>query len=140
MCAKCGKKGDLVLCEGCTKAWHLKCANLTEVPEDDWFCMFCKTSETEPSAEVNREPPAGPASGSPEKAIGNLTDWRAPSPAAPAASKFNPSFFPFKDQDESQLVDLTVDPDPGTKKAAAAATASPQDSGLSGLSLGVSLS
>ncbi|KAI1720070.1 DDT domain-containing protein [Ditylenchus destructor] len=42
-CRDCGKPGDLLLCDGCDASYHLACANLDEVPEQDqWFCQICE--------------------------------------------------------------------------------------------------
>jgi hypothetical protein len=45
-CAVCSKKNqrkgnEMLLCDGCDFAVHLKCYDLTEIPEGDWFCKSC---------------------------------------------------------------------------------------------------
>ena len=36
------KKGELLLCDGCPRAFHLQCLKLPDVPGDeDWFCDRC---------------------------------------------------------------------------------------------------
>ena len=42
VCYKCGKCGELVLCDGCPHAFHLLCVGLGCVPEDKWFCGECQ--------------------------------------------------------------------------------------------------
>lgn len=44
LCHKCGDGGELVLCDGCNKAYHLRCLDppLHEVPVGEWLCPQCK--------------------------------------------------------------------------------------------------
>lgn len=52
-CKVCGGKEDehnLLLCDECNLAYHLKCLDppLASVPEDDyWYCPGCKNDENE---------------------------------------------------------------------------------------------
>lgn len=43
-CFECGKAGELLMCDTCTRVFHLGCCkpNLTEVPNGDWSCSYCK--------------------------------------------------------------------------------------------------
>ena len=41
LCGYCGFGGEMICCEKCALVSHLRCANLNEVPETDWFCHFC---------------------------------------------------------------------------------------------------
>jgi len=42
-CYKCHKLGgDMLNCDGCTASYHLSCAGIDEVPENDWFCPACE--------------------------------------------------------------------------------------------------
>lgn len=43
-CAVCEDGGDLIVCDGCSAPYHLKCLNppLKEVPTGDWFCPKCQ--------------------------------------------------------------------------------------------------
>ena len=44
-CEICGSadEGDvLLLCDGCDKGFHKKCAGVRRVPKGDWFCACCK--------------------------------------------------------------------------------------------------
>eukprot|EP00887_Chlorella_sp_A99_P007770 scaffold20.g7770.t1 len=44
-CHECGsRKGDMLLCDYCEKAFHLDCLDppLAGVPEGDWFCTACE--------------------------------------------------------------------------------------------------
>ncbi|XP_077995550.1 bromodomain adjacent to zinc finger domain protein 1A-like [Glandiceps talaboti] len=42
-CAKCNKGGQLILCDNCPLAYHLKCANppLKKIPSGRWVCQIC---------------------------------------------------------------------------------------------------
>jgi hypothetical protein len=45
-CEQCGKgdrPAELLICEGCNKGWHMRCATppLDAVPAGDWFCARC---------------------------------------------------------------------------------------------------
>mmetsp|Transcript_43924 Transcript_43924/g.70614 ORF Transcript_43924/g.70614 Transcript_43924/m.70614 type:complete len:391 (-) Transcript_43924:60-1232(-) len=46
-CTACGKKGLLLCCEACPKAFHLKCItpSLKELPSGTWFCDECHNKE-----------------------------------------------------------------------------------------------
>lgn len=35
-CATCGGHGELIICDGCSRAFHLECANLASVPPGEW--------------------------------------------------------------------------------------------------------
>jgi len=43
-CHECHQHGELLLCDGCPYAFHLKCVGLTEFPNVDvqWFCFNCQ--------------------------------------------------------------------------------------------------
>ena len=41
-CSVCHKRGDLMCCDGCPNVYHVKCAGLTAIPEDAWFCSDCQ--------------------------------------------------------------------------------------------------
>jgi hypothetical protein len=40
-CMSCGIGGNLILCDGCSRACHLKCAGLPGLPHGDWYCGVC---------------------------------------------------------------------------------------------------
>jgi trehalose-6-phosphatase len=42
-CYLCGKKGEVILCEGdnCTHVAHVACAGLKKKPTGDWYCENC---------------------------------------------------------------------------------------------------
>jgi hypothetical protein len=42
-CSICRDGGDLILCDGCPKSFHLGCLKLkeTDIPEDEWYCTNC---------------------------------------------------------------------------------------------------
>ncbi|XP_061339439.1 uncharacterized protein LOC133286108 [Gastrolobium bilobum] len=42
MCAVCGDGGDLLLCNGCPRAFHAACLGLNCVPESGWHCLNCR--------------------------------------------------------------------------------------------------
>jgi ERCC4-related helicase len=65
-CGGCGKGGQLLLCDTCPSAFHLKCVGLTSVPVGDWFCPVCVDSNTPaldhlPSGGGNHRKPAAAA-------------------------------------------------------------------------------
>lgn len=41
-CRQCGRGGDLLLCDGCPAAVHMRCVGLWKVPQKDWFCADCR--------------------------------------------------------------------------------------------------
>lgn len=47
LCAYCGFGGEMICCEGCSRVSHIRCANLKEIPEVDWFCHACSISKSE---------------------------------------------------------------------------------------------
>ncbi|XP_070577872.1 bromodomain adjacent to zinc finger domain protein 1A-like isoform X2 [Ptychodera flava] len=42
-CAKCGKAGQLILCDNCPLAYHLRCTDppLKKIPSGKWVCEVC---------------------------------------------------------------------------------------------------
>ncbi|XP_076896630.1 uncharacterized protein LOC143549621 [Bidens hawaiensis] len=44
MCAVCGDRGELVICDGCPRAFHAVCLGLEGVPSEDWHCPYCRDS------------------------------------------------------------------------------------------------
>ena len=41
-CSLCHDGGDLLICDGCEKNFHLSCVSMKEIPsDDDWFCPEC---------------------------------------------------------------------------------------------------
>lgn len=45
-CGKCEEGGDMFCCSGCPGVYHPKCVGLDSVPEDDWYCDWCKSMKT----------------------------------------------------------------------------------------------
>lgn len=41
-CHACGEAGELLMCDGCPKAFHLECVGLAAVPAGDWYCRTCR--------------------------------------------------------------------------------------------------
>lgn len=42
MCAVCGDGGELIICNGCPRAFHADCLGLQSLPTNDWYCPHCK--------------------------------------------------------------------------------------------------
>ncbi|KAL3825983.1 hypothetical protein ACJIZ3_022012 [Penstemon smallii] len=42
MCAVCGDGGELLVCNGCPRAFHAACLGLQCLPANDWNCPHCK--------------------------------------------------------------------------------------------------
>ncbi|KAK4776103.1 hypothetical protein SAY87_024064 [Trapa incisa] len=43
LCTICADGGNLVLCDGCPRAFHWECASLNSVPRGDWYCHYCQS-------------------------------------------------------------------------------------------------
>mmetsp|Transcript_9665 Transcript_9665/g.23789 ORF Transcript_9665/g.23789 Transcript_9665/m.23789 type:complete len:439 (-) Transcript_9665:114-1430(-) len=52
LCTTCGKKGLLLCCERCPKAFHLKCVGLKALPEGAWLCNECHDKEHDDCCDV----------------------------------------------------------------------------------------
>lgn len=44
-CAVCGDRGELMLCDGCPRAVHLRCTGLEAVPPGAWYCTACHPAQ-----------------------------------------------------------------------------------------------
>nr|XP_043631499.1 uncharacterized protein LOC122602951 [Erigeron canadensis] len=44
MCAVCGDRGELVMCDGCPRAFHTACLGLEGAPSEVWYCLYCRDS------------------------------------------------------------------------------------------------
>ncbi|XP_059647009.1 uncharacterized protein LOC132293506 isoform X2 [Cornus florida] len=42
MCAVCGDGGELIICDGCPRAFHTVCLELQTPPKDGWQCPYCR--------------------------------------------------------------------------------------------------
>ncbi|KAI9107228.1 hypothetical protein K1719_021837 [Acacia pycnantha] len=42
LCIICWDGGNLLLCDGCLRAFHKECASLSSIPLGDWYCKFCQ--------------------------------------------------------------------------------------------------
>ncbi|KAL2017019.1 hypothetical protein VTK56DRAFT_2663 [Thermocarpiscus australiensis] len=54
-CSSCGGNGELICCDGCTRAFHFSCVDPVLLPDDmpvEWFCNVCR---------MNRDPAGVPA-------------------------------------------------------------------------------
>ena len=61
-CHYCKRGGSLLCCDGCPKAFHLKCLYppLKKPPTTDWFCPDCKEKQ-KAEAEAAKAKAAKPA-------------------------------------------------------------------------------
>lgn len=49
ICQICKNGGELLVCDGCTRCFHLECVGLANIPPDDkWFCDACSRSKAKP--------------------------------------------------------------------------------------------
>ncbi|XP_077870259.1 bromodomain adjacent to zinc finger domain protein 1A-like [Saccoglossus kowalevskii] len=64
-CAKCGREGQLILCETCPSAYHLKCANppLKKIPAGKWICEVCTDKSQKKPTGIKFKGPAKSKSG-----------------------------------------------------------------------------
>ena len=55
-CHVCDDGGDLLLCDGCTRAYHPGCLTppLKRIPDGEWFCPRCKQSPAKPPGSQSR--------------------------------------------------------------------------------------
>ena len=76
ICVLCGGGGNLVCCDGCPAAFHMKCCGLShwDLRGEDWLCSEC-TLHGRGSGKAWRGPRLAPLVG---RAAGGLTAWRAP--------------------------------------------------------------
>lgn len=44
MCAVCGDRGELIICDGCPRAFHAVCLGVDGVSSEDWHCPYCRDS------------------------------------------------------------------------------------------------
>ncbi|XP_058738080.1 uncharacterized protein LOC131610206 isoform X2 [Vicia villosa] len=42
LCVVCWDGGNLLLCDGCPRAFHKECASISSIPRGDWYCQFCQ--------------------------------------------------------------------------------------------------
>ncbi|XP_022767224.1 uncharacterized protein LOC111311793 isoform X2 [Durio zibethinus] len=42
VCIICADGGDLLLCDGCPRAFHKECASLPTIPRGRWYCKYCQ--------------------------------------------------------------------------------------------------
>ncbi|WIA08658.1 hypothetical protein OEZ85_008085 [Tetradesmus obliquus] len=50
-CGACKRVGELLCCDGCPAAFHIRCAGYesqSEVPEGEWYCWFCAKERSLP--------------------------------------------------------------------------------------------
>ncbi|XP_044495262.1 uncharacterized protein LOC123218096 isoform X2 [Mangifera indica] len=44
LCIICADGGNLLLCDGCPRAFHKECASLSSIPQGDWYCNYCQNT------------------------------------------------------------------------------------------------
>ncbi|XP_052175420.1 uncharacterized protein LOC127790163 [Diospyros lotus] len=42
LCIICADGGNLLLCDGCPRAFHIECASLSSIPRGKWYCNYCQ--------------------------------------------------------------------------------------------------
>ncbi|KAJ7976876.1 Zinc finger, FYVE/PHD-type [Quillaja saponaria] len=42
LCIICRDGGNLLLCDGCPRAFHKECASLSSIPRGNWYCTYCE--------------------------------------------------------------------------------------------------
>ncbi|XP_077226208.1 uncharacterized protein LOC143859371 isoform X2 [Tasmannia lanceolata] len=42
LCTICADGGNLLLCDGCPRAFHTDCVELTSIPRGKWYCRYCQ--------------------------------------------------------------------------------------------------
>ncbi|KAK9153847.1 hypothetical protein Sjap_001327 [Stephania japonica] len=42
LCSICSEFGDLLLCDGCPRAFHKECVGESRIPRGDWYCSYCQ--------------------------------------------------------------------------------------------------
>ncbi|XP_027365293.1 uncharacterized protein LOC113872165 [Abrus precatorius] len=42
VCIVCWDGGNLLLCDGCQRAFHKECASVSSIPRGDWYCQICQ--------------------------------------------------------------------------------------------------
>lgn len=42
LCSICADGGNLLLCDGCPRAFHMECASLPSIPRGKWYCKYCQ--------------------------------------------------------------------------------------------------
>ncbi|CAL5422272.1 unnamed protein product [Camellia sinensis] len=42
LCIICADGGNLLLCDGCPRAFHKECASLSSIPRGKWYCNYCQ--------------------------------------------------------------------------------------------------
>eukprot|EP00798_Chlamydomonas_sp_ICE-L_P008624 gene8624-34067_t len=72
-CNLCGGVGELLLCDGCDRAFHLRCVGLRSIPASDWYCQECEEGE---SAEEDEEEKG-------EEEEEEEQQWKQPGPSRP---------------------------------------------------------
>ncbi|KAL2992635.1 hypothetical protein AAZX31_10G058900 [Glycine max] len=42
VCVVCWDGGNLLLCDGCPRAFHKECASVSSIPRGEWYCQICQ--------------------------------------------------------------------------------------------------
>ncbi|XP_077220691.1 uncharacterized protein LOC143854550 [Tasmannia lanceolata] len=44
LCTICADGGNLLLCDGCPRAFHTDCVELSSIPSGKWYCRYCQNA------------------------------------------------------------------------------------------------
>ncbi|KAF6171565.1 hypothetical protein GIB67_018089 [Kingdonia uniflora] len=53
LCGICADFGDLLLCDGCPRAFHKECVGQSSIPRGKWYCAYCQNAFADRSCATN---------------------------------------------------------------------------------------